>query len=604
MEQQQTTGSPSSTTTTSTTTNNTSQPDLDEEKYWKYVQANPSGFNYWTALIGIVEKKNDINKIRKVYEQFLVEFPLCYLYWKRLADFEYSNNNQDLSIAVYEKAVESITYSVDIWINYCSHLIEKSYPIESIRSVFIRASSIIGSDFNSGKFWDKYIEFESSQEHNNLASIYNTILQTPIENISVYYDKFKESIDRFKINELLTPEEHQSYTGDQAETKKFILENRESWYKKSSEKVTKRLPYETIVNKRFFFHIQPIEESLLSTWRTYLDTMESDPSESPDTIIKLYERCLIPCCYYSEFWIKYTKYLESQKRIKEIESAFERATGIFLKRRPDVHLEYANFEESEGNIEKAKSILNNIHNLCPGHLETNLRLANFERRNNGNESAEKVYENAFTMLENDPKSYPLITACYAKFVSLFLSDSEKARSIYEKAVSLHSDIKNLWLSYINFEMNNQSTGSSPEIVQEKITNIYQNALATTSKLSNDDKIELWTNYLEFTLDWSKDIKIYRKLQNDFKKAYPSGKPESKKRPLPESNNSGSPSENGSSKRAAYSATITTPATTYQYPASYSMYYQYPTTNAAATQYGYPTNNNGAYSNQSLSGYYY
>ncbi|XP_040941006.1 uncharacterized protein [Gossypium hirsutum] len=54
----------------------------EEERLWSILRANSLDFNAWTALIEETEKvaENNILKMRKVYDAFLAEFPLCYGY--------------------------------------------------------------------------------------------------------------------------------------------------------------------------------------------------------------------------------------------------------------------------------------------------------------------------------------------------------------------------------------------------------------------------------------------------------------------------------------------------------------------------------------------
>ncbi|KAF8086701.1 hypothetical protein N665_0615s0048 [Sinapis alba] len=93
----------------------------EEERLWSIVRANSSEFNAWTALIEETERiaQDNIAKIRKVYDAFLAEFPLCYGYWKKYADHEARVGAMDKVVEVYERAVQGVTYSVDIWLHYC-----------------------------------------------------------------------------------------------------------------------------------------------------------------------------------------------------------------------------------------------------------------------------------------------------------------------------------------------------------------------------------------------------------------------------------------------------------------------------------------------------
>lgn len=77
--------------------------------------------------------QNDISKIRKVYDAFLAEFPLCYGYWKKYADHEARFTSNDKVVEVYERAVLGVTYSVDIWLHYCLFATSTYSDPETIR---------------------------------------------------------------------------------------------------------------------------------------------------------------------------------------------------------------------------------------------------------------------------------------------------------------------------------------------------------------------------------------------------------------------------------------------------------------------------------------
>jgi pre-mRNA-processing factor 39 len=49
--------------------------------------------------------------------------------------------------------------------------------------------------------------------------------------------------------------------------------------------------------KRPWFHFKPLDETEIANWRAYLDFEESQGDD--EYIVKLYERCLVPCvCYF------------------------------------------------------------------------------------------------------------------------------------------------------------------------------------------------------------------------------------------------------------------------------------------------------------------
>lgn len=77
--------------------------------------------------------QNNILKIRKVYDAFLAEFPLCYGYWKKYADHEAHLGSIDKVVEVYERAVQGVTYSVDIWLHYCIFAISTYGDPDTVR---------------------------------------------------------------------------------------------------------------------------------------------------------------------------------------------------------------------------------------------------------------------------------------------------------------------------------------------------------------------------------------------------------------------------------------------------------------------------------------
>lgn len=84
-------------------------------------------------LVGFDILQEVISKIEKAYDAFLAEFPLCYGYWKKYADDEAKLGSPEKVVDVYERAVKAVTYSVDMWVNYCIYAMENFEDPEAIR---------------------------------------------------------------------------------------------------------------------------------------------------------------------------------------------------------------------------------------------------------------------------------------------------------------------------------------------------------------------------------------------------------------------------------------------------------------------------------------
>ena len=79
--------------------------------------------------------------------------------------------------------------------------------------------------------------------------------------------------------------------------------------------VDKRYRFEEKI-KRSYFHVKPLDLKQLKNWDSYLD-FEIEEGDH-DRIVVLFERCLIPCAQYEQFWAKYARYLEQHlKKIFE-----------------------------------------------------------------------------------------------------------------------------------------------------------------------------------------------------------------------------------------------------------------------------------------------
>lgn len=50
-----------------------------------------------------------------------------------------------------------------------------------------------------------------------------------------------------------------------------------------------------------------------------------------EQVVKLYERCLIACANYSEYWIRYVLCMEASGSLDLANNALARATQVFVK---------------------------------------------------------------------------------------------------------------------------------------------------------------------------------------------------------------------------------------------------------------------------------
>jgi hypothetical protein len=54
--------------------------------------------------------------------------------------------------------------------------------------------------------------------------------------------------------------------------------------------------------------VRPLDHAQLVHWDEYLKYEEAQGSR--ERMVKLFERCIIPCCNYPKYWFNYINYLE------------------------------------------------------------------------------------------------------------------------------------------------------------------------------------------------------------------------------------------------------------------------------------------------------
>ena len=158
----------------------------------------------------------------------------------------------------------------------------------------------------------------------------------------------------------------------------------------------------------------------LDNWREYLDFEEA---ESTTSAIKLYERCLVACANYPEFWSRYANFVETNVGAAAARAIYVRMTSVFIKRRPEAFLAHALFEEGQGKAADARKIYQElIAPDAPGAslVEAVVRFANFERRQNKLPAAIQIYKDAIAAAKDKSKNQVYLMVQLATLLSQVL----------------------------------------------------------------------------------------------------------------------------------------------------------------------------------------
>ncbi|KAG1361886.1 pre-mRNA-processing factor 39 [Cocos nucifera] len=515
----------------------------EEERLWNMVRANCLDFNSWTALIDETEKvaEHDIIKIRKVYDAFLAEFPLCYGYWKKYADHEGRLDGVNKVVEVYERAVLAVTYSVEIWLHYCTFAISTYEDLDTIRRLFERGLAYVGTDYGSHILWDEYIRYEEShQAWTHLAMIYTRILEHPIQQLDRYYYCFKELAASRPLSEIRTPEEAamaaataetggESIEGEvrpdgveqspkpesagltEAEELEKYIAIREEMYKKAKEFESKIIGFETAI-RRPYFHVRPLDDPELENWHTYLDFIER--GDDFNKVVKLYERCLIACANYPEFWIRYVLCMEASGSMELANNALARATRVFVKKQPEIHLFAARFKELTTDVTEARTEYQLLYSeISPGLLEAIVKHANMENRLGDKDAAFSIYEKAIAAEQEKGQSQilPMLLVQYSRFVYLVVGNAEKAREILTGSLEHVQPSKPLLEAIIHLE-SIQPSPKHADYLDSLVEKFIMPNPENPNMASSTDREEISSIFLEF-LDLFGDAQSIRRAEN-------------------------------------------------------------------------------------------
>lgn len=525
------------------------KPITEFHKFWQAVRDDPSDFAGWTYLLQYVDQENNIENAREAYNKFLELYPYCYGYWRKFADFEKRNNNKDECEVVFQRGLRAIPLSVDLWIHYMTYL--KTYHtdnVDRIRSKFEEGLETCGLEYRSDRLWDHYIKWEIDQ--NKLANafdIYNRLLGTQTLGYLTHFENFKEfvyknepdkilnakeylelrqkTVEILRINgsgELLTDdsappgEEENTFLSEMSEKellliKEAIIESKYKIHKETGKEIEKRQVFEEGI-KRPYFHVKPLEKCQIDNWKNYI-AFEKEV-KNHHRIIVVYERCLIACALYEDFWLSYAEYLESVNfDVSDLlNNLFMRACLVHHRKSVELHLKWSVFEEIKGNVDKAAEILKNLDEAIPHMLQIIYRRINLEKRRNHYDRVCDLYE--YYMNTSHTKFLTSnIAIKYARFLWKCANKINKAIQVITEIINKDKDNMQenarLLLQLVELKI------SVKPLNEHSVIQTFDEILSMSS-VNLEQKILFSQRKLEFVEDYTCNYKLLRKATNEFK----------------------------------------------------------------------------------------
>ncbi|KAJ5171718.1 hypothetical protein N7492_004311 [Penicillium capsulatum] len=488
---------------------------------------DPDNFETWEKLVraaealegGINRNSNPqaITTARNAYDRFLAKFPLLFGYWKKYADLEFSITGTEAAEMVYERGIASISPSVDLWTNYCTFKAETSHDPDIIRDLFERGANSVGLDFLAHPFWDKYIEFEERAEaQDKIFALLARVIHVPMHQYARYFERYRQLAQTRPLYELAPAETLAQFRAEieaassqvapgaksEGEIEHDLRLRVDSYHLEiftaTQTETTKRWTYESEI-KRPYFHVTELDEGQLTNWSKYLDFEESEGSYS--RIQFLYERCLVTCAHYDEFWFRYARWMASQAgKEEETRIIYQRASYLYVPiANPTIRLHYAYFEEMCGRTDVARDIHGAILFCLPSHVETIISLANLSRRHGGLEAAIEVYKTQLDSSECEMGTKAALVAEWARLLWKIQGAPDAARKVFEGNQQYYLDSQAFWTSYLMFEVEQPTSAETETVQYERIKQVISDA-RSKSTLHPDVVKELVRIYMAYLLE--------------------------------------------------------------------------------------------------------
>ncbi|KAG0029080.1 hypothetical protein BGZ81_004162 [Podila clonocystis] len=533
----------------------TSDPSMVEawDRIWAVVQANPAEFDAWEELMQLADRQDggfgpesppaNITNVRIIYDAFLNQFPLCFGYWKKYSDIEFMVRGVDGAIEIFERGVTSITNSVDLWVQYCTFVMErKPEDRDGIEQLFERGAKNVGLDFMPHVFWDKYIEFlESKEEYAKLVQLMDRIIKIPMHQYARFFEKYAHLVSTRPIEEVVTDEQYNQHKekliagGEEkpkeqldSEIRNMVLEESSQIYANTATETNKRWPFEAEI-KRPYFHVKPMDSAQLNNWRRYLDFEEAEGDFERTKV--LYERCLVTCALYEEFWMRYGVWMRKAGTVDQSADIYGRAARFVPSSEPSARLAYALVEEELGHQEEARKQYQTVLKFVPGHIESIVRFANFERRQSPQDlsAAEIVYASQLEVENVDETTQMAIVTLYAKFLWQAKKDVEAARAVFKTGEGKF-DSRFYFSNYLKFEMSQEG-----DDYEKRVSSVFEQV--RFSGLPESVKNDYNQSYLDFLMEFGSSAARYNFVEADIRTASATVA-ESRKRAAVEENGGG------------------------------------------------------------------
>ncbi|XP_041653380.1 pre-mRNA-processing factor 39 isoform X2 [Cheilinus undulatus] len=512
----------------------------------------PLCYGYWKKFADLERRAGYNDKAEEVCVQGLKVIPLSIDLWIHYINLLLGTLDMNLPESpirirsVFEDAVAAAGldfHSDRLWDLYIEWEKEQG-NMRNAAAIFYRVLKVPTQLYNT--------HYEKFKEHLNSHEPKEVLTQEEYEEVRAscrQSQKAERAEQNQEEKEERPPGEEEPATPEGTDTEELMQKIREQVlarmdkvYQDNEGEVRKRWHFEDAI-KRPYFHVKPLDRLQLRSWHLYLDweiaqlnkdtkdpTQDSNeaatevsevtaqPQEgSEDCLVAhddhrvriLFERCLIACALYEEFWTRYTQYLEAQS-VDQARAVYKRACEIHLLYKPNIHMQWATFEERHGDLTEARRVLEALEKTLPGLAVVRLRRAALERRAGQLDQSEALLQEAVAESKEKPTLHAFYSIKLARLLLKVGRNPSKARRILQEALEISPDNDKLHLNLLELEVSGDPWASA-EAVQECVTR------ALAAPLAPHTKILLSQRGLQFAEDYSNSIESVLSVYEEHQK---------------------------------------------------------------------------------------
>ncbi|KAL0213261.1 hypothetical protein RCL1_006887 [Eukaryota sp. TZLM3-RCL] len=349
------------------------------DELWAKIEAGRQyDLELWEKYITVLEQENDLDRLIQAGEDLLRIFPLLHIFWTKYASWVFKKDNDaEQTVSIFETAVLKCPYVPQMWLSFSEFILYNKVEIPNPRNVLSRAVSKVGLFTNAVDLWEKWVIFEgqfddtfdetvtddffSTPNFDHSAAMVRSFslllcsLVVPLNKSALLFSRCKELISNLAVEDLHRgavlavqigtalkfPSNFQSELESlstslrQMTSSDLIFDRVYELYQQTESVFKAKQPFEVPLSRQWYT-IKPLPEAQLVGWRQYL--LNEIKISSFEYVVSLFNRCLVPCADFLEFWVMFINYCNQNNRPRHVFERLMTCHEFLMTSSPDFRL--------------------------------------------------------------------------------------------------------------------------------------------------------------------------------------------------------------------------------------------------------------------------